>query len=39
MACHFSQGQTFTGSGFSMAWPKEAFHGLGVQDVTEFDSD
>jgi hypothetical protein len=22
-----------------VAWCKEAFHGLGVQDVTEFDSD
>jgi hypothetical protein len=23
---------------FSMAWHKEAFHRIGVQDVTEFDS-
>jgi hypothetical protein len=22
----------------SMAWCRQAFHGLGVQDVTEFDS-
>jgi hypothetical protein len=24
---------------FSAAWCREAFHGLGVQDVTGFDSD
>jgi hypothetical protein len=30
--------QTLPGTGFSAAGHKEAFHGLGVQNVTEFDS-
>jgi hypothetical protein len=31
--------QTLTGTGFSVAGCREAFHELGVPDVTEFDSD
>jgi hypothetical protein len=31
--------QTLTGTGFSMVGRREAFHGLGVQDVIEFNSD
>jgi hypothetical protein len=30
--------QTLPGTGFSAAGRREAFHRLGVQDVTEFDS-
>jgi hypothetical protein len=30
--------QTLPGNGFSVVGNREVFHGLGVQDVTEFDS-
>jgi hypothetical protein len=38
MECCFSQSRHFLGTGFSAAVPREAFHRVGVQDVTEFDS-
>jgi hypothetical protein len=43
--CRFTQAALELASGrngvafLSAVWHKEAFHGLGVQDVSEFDSD
>jgi hypothetical protein len=38
-ALELASGEKWLHFFFSAARNKEAFHGLGVQDVTEFDSD